>query len=97
MKRFIQIFILSIVVVIGAVFAVRNAELVQLDFYFFNFDIYLSLAIIIAIILGVVLGVMASIGWIVKAKSELGRLKRNVKNTEQELTNLRTIPIRDDH
>ena len=97
MKRLIRIFLFSIVVIIGTVFAVRNAELVQLDFYFFSFDIYISLAIIIAIITGVGLGVLAAVGWIVRTKTELVRLRRNIKNTEQELNNLRTIPIREDH
>jgi len=97
MRRLIQIVVLSIVVILGAVFAVRNAAEIKLDFYFTSFDTYLSLAMIVSVIIGVALGVLASIGWILRVKAELGRLKRDAKHTQQELNNLRTIPIRDDH
>ena len=78
-------------------FAVRNAAQVRLDFYFTSFETYLSLVVIVSIIIGVGLGVVASIGWVLRARAEVSRLKREAKHTEQELTNLRTIPIRDDH
>ena len=97
MRRLIQIISISLVVILGAVFAVRNAAQVKLDFYFTGFETYLSLVVIVSIIIGVLLGVLASLGWVLRARVELARLRREIKHTEQELTNLRTIPIRDDH
>ena len=51
MRRLIQIISISLVVILGAVFAVRNAAQVKLDFYFTGFDTYLSLVVIVSIIL----------------------------------------------
>ncbi len=97
MRRLINIVLLSTIVILGAVFAVRNATAVKLDFYFTTIESYLSLIVIVSTILGVIIGVLASLSWIVRIKTELAKLKRDARHTEQELNNLRTIPIRDDH
>lgn len=97
MKRLLYIIAVVITLVIGAVFSARNAGLVQLDFIITVIDTNLSLAIIVALILGACLGILASLAWLISAKREMQRLKKQAKLSQKELNNLRAIPIRDDH
>jgi len=60
-------------------------------------DVNLSLAIIIALILGAVLGVFTSLIWLISAKREIQRLKKQSVISDKELNNLRAMPIRDEH
>ncbi len=97
MKRILYIIAVVITLVIGAVFSARNAGLVQLDFIITVVDTNLSLAIIVALILGACLGILASIAWLISAKREMQRLKKQANISQKELNNLRAIPIRDEH
>ena len=95
MKRLLGFLLLLVVVVVGLAFAVLNAQTVQLHYYFGSTDAPLSLVLVLVLAVGAVLGVVASLGMVVGQRRELGRLQRKVKVTEQELKNLREIPIKD--
>ena len=97
MKRIFYIIAIIFTLVVGAVFSARNADEVKLDFIFMVVDTNLSLAIIIALILGASLGVLVSLIWMVSAKREIQRLKKQADVARKELTNLRAIPIKDKH
>jgi len=97
MKRIIYIAVVIVTLIIGAVFSARNAVLVKLDFMLVVVDVNLSLAIIIALILGAVLGVFTSLVWLISAKREIQRLKKQSVISDKELNNLRAMPIRDEH
>jgi len=97
MKRIIYIAVVIVTLVIGAIFSARNAVLVKLDFMLVVVDVNLSLAIIIALILGAVLGVFTSLVWLISAKREIQRLKKQGVISDKELNNLRAMPIRDEH
>ena len=97
MKRFFYIIAIIITLVIGAVFSSRNAGMIKMDFIITVIETNLSLAIIIALILGACLGVLASLVWLISAKSELLRWKKKAEVSQKELNNLRAIPLRDEH
>jgi len=97
MKRIFYIAAVIITLVIGAVFSARNASMVKMDFIITTVDINLSLAIIISLIIGAGLGVFTSLIWLVSAKRELQRMKKKSEISQKELTNLRAIPIKDEH
>ncbi len=97
MKRIFYIIAIIFTLVVGAVFSARNADEVKLDFIFMVVDTNLSLAIIIALILGASLGVLVSLIWMVSARREIQRLKKQADVARKELTNLRAIPIKDKH
>jgi len=97
MKRIFYIAAVIITLVIGAVFSARNASIVTMDFIITTVDINLSLAIIISLIIGAGLGVLASLIWLISAKRELQRMKKKSEISQKELTNLRAIPIKDEH
>ncbi len=97
MKRIFYIIAIIFTLVVGAVFSARNATEVKLDFIFTVVESNLSLVVIIALILGACLGVLVSLIWMVSAKREIQRLKKQANVSRKELTNLRAIPIKDKH
>lgn len=97
MSKLFYAIVIFILVVLGVIFAVLNAEPVQLNFYFGEKHIPLSLAMILATLLGALLGVLASLHLILKSKRQVSRLKRAVDVAEKEVANLRAIPIKNPH
>jgi len=97
MKRIITFALLLLVTLLGLTFALMNAESVQLNYYFGDIQAPLSLVVVIAIILGAGLGVLASMGIVIGQKRELVKLHKSVKVAEQEVSNLRSLPLNDGH
>ena len=97
MVRIVYSFIFLVLVIFGIVFAVLNAESVKLNYYFGSEDVPLSLIIVFAMIVGAILGVVASASMIISNRREVMKLRKSVELAEKEVTNLRAIPIRDNH
>lgn len=86
-----------VIVLTGIIFAVLNAESINLHYYFGSREIPLSLAIILSMFLGAILGVVASVGLILRAKKEAARMRKAAEVAEKEISNLRSIPIKNQH
>ena len=97
MSKIIYGSVIILIVLLGIIFAVLNAEPVQLNYYFNSREMPLSLAIILSMFLGAILGVFASIGLILKCKNENSRLRKAADIAEKEISNLRAIPIKNQH
>ncbi len=95
MKRIGTFLILCLVVFVGVVFAVLNAQPVLLNYYFGIREMPLSLVFILALIVGSVLGILASISLLIRSRREMQKLRKAAKLAEKEVTNLRSLPIRD--
>ena len=93
MAKFIYAIGVFLVILFGVIFALLNAESVQLKYYFSTKEMPLSLAIILSMFVGAILGVLASIGLILKAKQELARVKKSAEIVEKELVSLRSISM----
>ena len=97
MIRLAYIITSLILLIIGILFAVLNAEPVTLHYYFGENQLPLSLVIISSIIIGALLGIVASAVIILKLKRDNARLRKTSEASEKELKNLRTMPLKDDH
>jgi len=97
MKLILKLVVFLVVAVVGISFAARNASEVQLNYYFGILTAPLSLVVVGAIALGAVLGVLASLGMVLSQKREMAKLRRSMKLTEKELSNLRALPMKDTH
>lgn len=97
MKRIASFALLLLVSLLGLTFALMNAENVQLDYYFGSVQAPLSLLMVIALIVGAGCGVLASLGIILGLKRELAKLRKSNKLAEQEVANLRSLPLKDSH
>lgn len=97
MKRIITFVLLLLVSLLGLSFALMNAESVQLNYYFGSVEAPLSLLVVVAIIVGAGLGVLASMGVVLRQKRELAKLRKSQKLATQEISNLRSLPLKDTH
>ena len=97
MKRIIIFTILLLVALIGLSFALMNAEAVTLNYYFGKLQAPLSLVLVIVLALGAVMGVLASMWVVIGQKRELAKLRKAATISEKEITNLRSIPMKDNH
>ena len=97
MLRIVNLIVVLLLVIIGVVFAALNAGHVQLNYYFSSLDIPLSLIMVLSMIVGAILGILACSKTILKARRESSRLRKSVAVAEKEISNLRKIPIKDEH
>jgi len=97
MSKILYAAAILVLLLLGIIFAILNAETIQLNYYFGSQQIPLSLAIMLAMFVGALLGVLASIGVIMKSRRELSRLRKAATIAEKEIANLRAIPIKNTH
>ncbi len=95
MIGFIKFLFVLIIVAIGLAFHTRNADPVELDYYLGTIDVSLSVIVIASLLIGALLGMFTSLGMIVPLRRERSKLKKSVKTAEQEVSNLRSIPLQD--
>ena len=76
-------------------FSVVNSHTVQIDYFIGKTDIPLALLLAFTLIFGALIGVLAMTRTLMSLRLEIGRLRKTVKLSEKELTNLRAIPIKD--
>ncbi|MBT2969506.1 MAG: DNA recombination protein RecN [gamma proteobacterium symbiont of Ctena orbiculata] len=93
--RFIKLVVVILIMIVGAVFAVLNADPVGFNYYFGSLDLPLSLIVTIALGLGVVLGVLAGTGKVLALKREIHGLKRRSQMVSEEVNNLRALPLKE--
>ena len=97
MKRMIIYTLLLMVSLVGLSFALLNSDMITLNYYFGKLQAPLSLIMVIALALGAVMGVLASLWAVLAQKRELAKLRKAAKITEKEISNLRSLPMKDNH
>lgn len=96
MKRYVYLGLALLIVIFGILFAVLNADSVQLHYYLGTVELPLSLILVFAMIFGAILGVLASLNIIIGTRRRFSKLRRSAEVAEKEVVNLRNIPIKDD-
>jgi len=97
MKRILTFTILLIVALIGLGFALINADMVSLNFYFNSIQAPLSLVMVVVLAIGAIMGIIASLWVIIGLKRDMAKLRKNMKVAEEEIANLRSLPMKDSH
>jgi len=93
--RLIATIIIVTMAIFAVLFTVLNATPVSIDYYAGQSTLPLSLLLVISLFAGAVLGVLASIGIMLRLKTENVKLQKELKLAENEVMNLRRIPLRD--
>lgn len=78
-------------------FAVLNSNNVTLVYYLGEKTMPLSLALVISLVFGSLLGVLSCLKIIIKQKCTIRHLNHKIKLIDKEVSNLRAIPIKDQH
>lgn len=76
-------------------FAALNAAPVTIDYYLGQHQVPLSLLLVVTLALGALLGSLVGLARVLHVKRELARLRRAARATEEEVRNLRALPLRD--
>ena len=97
MYRYILIFIALVVFILAVSFHLKNDHVVTLNYYLATIDLPLSMVVIGCLIIGMVLGMILFFPRIIGLKAENLRLKKQNEIKQQEVNNLRTLPVKDEH
>lgn len=92
--RFLKLLFILLVMLVGAAFAVMNADIVNLNYYFGTVELPLSVVLVGAVCLGALLGMLAGLAGLAGLKRENSSLRRKVRLASQEVDNLRAIPLK---
>lgn len=96
MKRLLYFLLGVVAMFLGLSFAYKNSQVVALDYYFgLHWASPLSLMLLATLATGVVLGFVASLGMVLRMQRQLVRARREIREIEQEVMNLRALPIKD--
>jgi uncharacterized integral membrane protein len=102
--RFIRVFLAICVFFLAVIFAVQNSEFLgqtsqfRLDLYVFDtvlttIPLPLYFVILVAFLMGSLAAIALLICDRIRIGFNLGRARRRIKNLEQELNSLRTLPL----
>lgn len=80
---------------VGVSFAVMNDAPVLLDLYVVQWSLPLSVVLLLAMGSGLLLGSLLSLLFLIRIKRENSRLKRERNAVQQEIANLRTLPVKE--
>ena len=93
--RIIVIIFYLMLVLVSISFAALNASFVKVSFYFSTISMPISVLMILMLGIGIIFGCILSIFRYWRLKSESRKIKQQLKVQEQEIKNLRTIPVTD--
>lgn len=97
MSRILSVLALLILVGVGITFTVFNPHTVTLNYVVGNLNVPLALLMVIVLAAGVLLGLLFAGFKVVRLKREIHQLRRKARLAQEEVTNLRAIPIKDSH
>lgn len=96
MSRVFYLVLTLAVFVFGTTFAIKNGQPVDLTYYFgIAWHVPLSLLLLGAVVLGAVIGYVIGLGRTLRVRRELAKARRQVREVEEEVQNLRSLPIKD--
>jgi len=97
MTRFISIIFIVVILLLVLLFTLLNAEPVSLNYYLGQVEQPLALILVVTFVAGALIGLLTSVVMILSARHDVSKLRKQIKHTEQEVMNLRSIPIKDKH
>ncbi len=95
MLRILLILLLVVVLCLGASIGYFNAQPVRFNYLAGEIEIPLIALIIGEFVIAVLLTLLACFGRVFALKSEIRRLRKQLRDAEAELKNLRNLPLKD--
>ena len=97
MVRFLLFIFFLALTLLFFIFTLENLDLVPLNLVFNQIQVPLGLTMLACFVLGALLGVVFSISLALKNKNRARVLAKKVTVAEQEVANLRQLPIKSSH
>jgi len=96
MKRILYALLAVVVLLAGIAFALHNKQIVEIGYYFgLSWSGPLSVALLTTFVLGALAGWLAGLRMVVRMQRQLVQARKEIRSIEQEVTNLRALPIKD--
>lgn len=95
MSRLVSFLLVFLLALLGLAFAVGNAKPVELNYFLATREVPLAMTLVLTLAVGALVGILFSLGLVIRCKRETVRLRRQVQLAEQEVVNLRNVPIKD--
>ena len=96
MKRLFYLIVIIVTLLFGITFAFQNRQEIDVAYYFgLRWRGSLSIALLATLTIGVVIGYLASLRMVLRMQRQLVHARREVRQIEQEVMNLRALPIKD--
>lgn len=95
--RLLMLFFYILLIILGVSFAALNATSVQVSFYFKTVTMPVSVLMTIMLGIGIIVGFILFINRYWRLKMECRKMQSQLKLTEKEIKNLRSIPLQDQH
>lgn len=89
--------VILFIVLLVVSFALKNQQTVALAYYF-GVDLHIPVWMVVVggIAIGILLGLVVSSAWLLQAKQHVAAEKRRARKFEREVTNLRSLPVKDE-
>jgi putative membrane protein len=95
--RYLYLIFWLIIIVLAVTFAALNAHQVSVNYYFGVTHLTLPALLLWVLVLGVVLGILVMLPGLCKARHQARKNHKKAKSAEQEVNNLRRMPISEEH
>jgi uncharacterized integral membrane protein len=95
MGRLFFLIFTTILIIISVVISTHNTSSINIDIYFYNYELPLSILILYSFIAGVITTLIYLISIIISYKKRTRDMKSALQNNQEELDNLRRNPLRD--
>ena len=95
MKGLLQLLIVIILLVTASAFAALNEQVINLNYFIGQVDTRLTFVIIASFILGGLFSFMVMLTFFIKTRLEKRRLQRQLRLKNEELANIRELPVKD--
>ncbi len=97
MTRFLLFIFFLALTLLFFIFTLENLDFVSLNLVFDIYQVPLGLTMLVCFVLGSLVGILFSASLIVKNKNRARVLAKKVAVAEQEVANLRQLPIKSSH
>ena len=96
MKRIVYSILVLAIALVGVTFTTKNAQVAELNYYFgVHWTTPLSFMLLTTFTVGIAFGLIASLAMQARMQRQLLQVRRENRQLEQEINNLRALPIRD--
>jgi len=97
MTRFIAFILFLALILLFFIFTLENLDLVSLDLVVERYQVPLGLTMLVCFVFGALVGLLFSVSLMLNNKNKARILAKKVAIAEQEVANLRQLPIKSSH
>jgi uncharacterized membrane protein YciS (DUF1049 family) len=97
MRGLLQLLLVIIILVIASAFAALNEQVINLNYFIGLVETRLTFVIIFSFALGALFCFLIMMTFFIKVRLEKRRLQRALRLKDQELINLRELPVKDNY